>query len=155
MNHTFAYASGAPTLLTDPLGLASLCDALKDLLKDADSNHFLNGSTFQTSWAASETIPAGGHGPSDAHFTDSRNKMDYDIQYFQVGWSTSRTRAVGVADSATPMMGLASAVSLDFSYFKPSNIAANVRGSQLGEFAGMNFQTFKDFVNDFCNCEPK
>ena len=153
--NTYAYVTGNPVNLIDPLGLASLCDAMRDLLKTAKSNPFLNDTTFSLDLIPGEAIPAGGHGPSNAHFTDDRNGNDYDIQYFQVGWSVSRTRALGVSDFSTPMMGFGSALNFDFSYFRPSNITANIRGSQLGEFGGMNFDSFKDFVNDLCPCDNK
>jgi RHS repeat-associated protein len=146
----YGYANGNSIWKADPFGLISLCEAMIELLATSEENPLLNGTPFSLDLIPQETILAGGHGPSGAHFTDARNNLDYDIQYVQVGWSVTQTHGPGIADTAVPMMGLGALFSGDLSYFEGSDLAANTWGSSLGSFGALNCKSFADFVENLC-----
>lgn len=162
--NTYGYGMQNPILRIDPLGLASLCDALKQLASQRNNN-FVNGSVFPLSELGTEGSNAtGGHGPGGNNYTHSDGK-DYDIQYVQVGWSITKTLGgghvgAGVAIEAffgyQTVAALGESVGIGEGYFSPENYIANVKGLNLGTLAAKNYKDFKAFVNAFCKCEqPK
>lgn len=135
---------------------------MKELALTSDTNPFLNGSRFDPSKVSQEPIPSGGKPPDISVFTDHRNKLTYDTQYIQIGWSITKTYGPGsavMANNSYMAFGpfLAGTVMkwfkkepADLSWFKADNVPANSRGIMLGEFGATHFQNFKDFVKNLC-----
>ena len=159
-----------PPLTSAPTLPRSLCDALIELTKTADKNQLLNGTPFRSDMLGSEVEVAGSGSPYRAHFTHSRNKSEYDIQYIQMGWSLSKTYGDEAALMVlTGYMGLpgisgsgkkawrlffGGTVDNDFDYYNKDNLAANLRGFRLGAYGARDFGTFEKFVKSLCPTCP-
>lgn len=158
--NSYGYVGNRPYEFIDPLGLATLCDAMYFLADNYQSNPFLNGSRFDKNLVSTEVIPPGGSKQDTSVFTDHRNNLTYDVQYVQIAWSLTKTYGPGSPTLAMNGYQIAPLIYAikdgDWSWFKPSNLSANHRGLQLGEFGAKRFVLFPDFVHDLCprECRP-
>jgi RHS repeat-associated protein len=143
----YGYVGGDPLNYIDPLGLESLCQALNWILNN--DPRFLNGSWFDPLKVSTEPIPPGGHGATFANFTHSDGK-DYDIQYVQIGWSSTHTYNRLAAHSLFFTWMMVNALAGHKEYFAQDNIFPNARGYQMGIDGAKKYDSFGDYMKEIC-----
>ncbi|WP_444996335.1 RHS repeat domain-containing protein [Aliikangiella sp. IMCC44359] len=153
--NTYGYVLANPIMYIDPLGLKTLCEAMKELANGVLTNPFINGLPFDRNLLSSEVVPSGG-GPGDSsNFIDHRNNLSYDIQYIQVGWSITQTYGPGSSELAYLIYMIAPAAAGNTEHFSKANLGSNIRGLNLGKFGARTFPNFEDFVKDLCPDEKQ
>jgi choice-of-anchor A domain-containing protein/RHS repeat-associated protein len=146
----YSYVDSNPISFIDPSGLATLCEAMANVL--ATDTRFVDGSWFDPLKVATEYVPPGGHGPANASFTHSDGR-DYDIQYVQIGWSSANTYGPIGAHGLYFAYMMFVAAAQDDEYFVPENVLPNARGYQFGIDGAATFNSFRELVASQCGCE--
>jgi len=154
-SNLWGYNANDPVNWTDPTGLATLCDAMRDVWWHAvwtTEPNFVDGSWFDPLNVGKEPIPPGGHGKSGAHFTawDGRS---YDIQYLQIGWSATHTYGGFAAHSLNAGWLFFSA--LMQKELDAQNVIENQYGLQYGINGAKKFDTFPELVDSECACQKR